>query len=360
MSEIDDLLESILLEDVLEREGMDYGTGSGSRGEQLNIKECPFCGGDDWKVYANRDSGLGNCFYGSCQETFNLYKFTRQVVENSGGGSAVAYLNKLAMEMGWRPAARERVDVETYDPTGWELPGGTIKLPDRKGNMLPYLTERGVDAETAEWFDLRYCHDGWYKYTKVNGEEGFMPFKKRVIFPIHDLDGTMVNFQGRDITGKADSKYIFPPRLPGTGRFLYNGHRFGRKKRALLCEGVMDVIGAHKALESHKEIGILGSFGMHLSSGDDGNDQMSRFLELKARGLEEVTIMWDGERKAYKAAVKAARTLCGIGIKGKVAMLPAGKDPGEARAAEIISAYEKAVSASGSGGLALTLKCPYK
>ena len=360
MSDFKELIDSILLEDVLDREGVDYRLGSGSRGEQLNIQECPFCGGDEWKVYANRDSGLGNCFHGSCQETFNLYKFTARLMENNGGGKAGSYLSNLAKELGWQPRERKAVDVDTYDPKDWELPSGTIKLPDSKGEMLHYLTNRGVDAQTAKWFDIRYCHDSWYKYIKVDGTDGFMPVKRRVIFPIFDLDGDMVTFQGRDITGKSDRKYLFPPRLPGTGRYLYNGHRAARKEHLILCEGAMDVIGAHNALRGDLDTGVVGSFGMHLSTGDDGNDQLSRFLRLKEQGLKQVTIMWDGEFKAYAAAIKAAVSLVKIGIKGKVASLPKGKDPGEARSSEILAAIKGAKSVTGNGALVLTMANPYR
>ncbi|MBV6637608.1 MAG: hypothetical protein KI788_17095, partial [Mameliella sp.] len=312
----------------------------------------------EWKVYANRDTGLGNCFHGSCQETFNTYKFTAKIAGDAGG-SAFAYLQTLATELGYRARPKAVADIETYDATEWSLPKN-IALPDSRGNMLPYLTERGVDAETARWFDLRYCHDSWYSYTKIDGSDGFAPFKRRVIFPVYDLDGTMVTFQGRDITGQDERKYTFPPRLPGTGRYLYNGHRAFGKRRLLLCEGSMDVIGAHAAVRDLPDTGVVGSFGMHLSTGDDGNDQLSRFLELKRRGLEEVIIMWDGEAKAYEKAVVATKALRGIGLTAKVATLPAGRDPGDAGVDVIRRTINGAREIRGTGALLMALKNPYR
>lgn len=360
MADLEELQEAVLIEDVLEQEGLDYRITHGSRGEQINLRECPFCGGDDWKVYVNRDSGLGNCFHGSCQETFNLIKFTKRVIENRGGRGVVNYLQKLAAGLGWRPGRRERVDVETFDADDWSLPDN-IALPDRNGNNLVYLTKRGVDDATTRWFDLRYCHDGWFNYTKPDGSHGGIYFGRRVIFPVYDLDGTLTTFQGRDITGESDRKYLFPARLPGTSRFLYNGYRAFRKRRVVLCEGAMDVIGAHVALaEPEPDVGVVGSFGMHLSGGQDGEDQISRLLELKRQGLEEVTIMWDGETGAYKAAVKAARKITQLGIAARVAVLPAGEDPGSAMSRDIVAAFRDAKPAQGASALSMALKNPYR
>lgn len=341
MSDLKEITGSLLLEDILEREGVNYRLGHGSSGEQLNIHSCPFCGGSSWKVYANRDNGLGNCFHGSCGETFNLFTFTRAQIEGTNK-DAYDYLERMALEMGWRPR-RSTIQTEVIEDVEWELPD-SYPLPTSDGRNLRYLEKRRVDGETAAYFHLRFCDDGWFNYTKPDGCRGGMNFGGRVIVPVYDLDGTMVTFQGRDITGESDRKYLFPPGLPGTGRFLFNGQNADRKERVIACEGAFDVIRTWLNIKDTHwgDAGVVGTFGIHLSTGQDGGDQKSRFLQLKRRGLKEVIMFWDGERKALEQAVRAGKELRRIGLSVKIARPPEDKDPGDLDSAETLAALDAA------------------
>jgi DNA primase len=73
-------------------------------------------------------------------------------------------------------------------------------------------------------------------------------------------------------------------------------------------------------------IGVA-TFGMHLSSGPDG--QIAKFVELKKRGLKVVTMMWDSEKKAMIQAVTAGLALMSMGLKVQIAQLPTGCDPAQ-------------------------------
>jgi len=70
-----ELSEALDLEFWLEREGISFKETRGSSGMQYNIKVCPACGDRKDKVYLNTESGLGNCFSGSCEQKFNKLKF---------------------------------------------------------------------------------------------------------------------------------------------------------------------------------------------------------------------------------------------------------------------------------------------
>lgn len=338
-----DITKDLLLEDILEREGREYRLGHGSSGEQLNIQECPFCNGSDWKVYANRDSGLGNCFHGSCGETFNLFTFTNAMIGTSKHAAA-KYLEKIALDLGWRPKKRNETQTEVVDSEDWHLPE-SLPMPTADGQILKYLKDRRIDAYTAEYFKLRYCMDAWFNYTKPDGERGGMYFGERVLIPVYDLDGSMVTFQGRDITGNSDRKYLFPPGLPGTGRFLYNGQNATGKKSIIANEGGFDVIRTWVNIRDtpYQDMGVVGTFGIHLSKGQDGNDQKNKFLRLKQWGLREVILFWDGEEVAFKKSLKAASELMSIGLRVKVARPPEGKDPGDLSASETVAALDAAI-----------------
>lgn len=354
---IEELLEVIDIEDVLGDNLADFKLTHGSRGEQVNVRECPVCGDSRWKVYLNRESGLGNCFHGDCQATFNKWSFAKAITGHEGA-ELVRYLEKLAADMGFR--VRRRATVAVEDDAEWELPR-SIPLPTADGRNLRYLEERGFDEEIVGLFRLRYCDDGWFNYVKANGERGGMNFAQRVIIPVYDLDGSLVTFQGRDITGTSDRKYLFPPGLPGTAKFLLNGQNATGAKRVVMGEGVFDVMAIHKAIRDDLHWGdavAVGSFGMHLSVAQ-GDDQLARLLALKKKGMRELYVMWDGERKAHERAVEAAAKVARHGIRTFVCKLPQGKDPNECDSREIVTALDAATPVTQSTLLRLKLGNPY-
>lgn len=345
MSELQEAIDNFDIVQFLDAEGLDYKLVHGASGEQVNLRECPECGTAKWKVYLNSDSpNLGNCFSGSCQAKFNTFKFVQAVIRGTKSEVA-AYIIKSAKESGWRFKRHVEKAVE-YEETDCVLPD-SLPLPTKDGKNLDYLTARGVSNEMTRYFHLRYCVDGWHKFQKRDGDTGWQKFDDRLIIPIFDLDGKLVTFQGRDLSGESESKYLFPSGLPGTGRYLYNGHNAVGARRIVIGEGAFDVFGLKRAMDSQadlRDVVPIGTFGMHLSAMDsqECNDQLGKFLYLKSRGLKEATMMWDGEPKALLNALNAAELLHGIGIKMRVGLLPKDKDPGEALTSEIVSAMYKA------------------
>lgn len=356
MSEIQEILKNFPIEEFLEDAGVSYRITHGSSGEQLNIKECPFCGGSSWKVYMNRETGLGNCFHGSCGQKFNGATFLFRAFGARSYLDLLVRMRGVARALGWRPERKAAVGPE--EPREWRLPANE-PLPLADGRMPIYLTNRGVTPEVAADFDLRWCARGFFDYTKDTGEEGHQPYICRIIIPVRDLNGEIVTFQGRDATGTADKKYLFPPGLPGSGKFLYNAHRAIGVERLVLVEGAFDVIGATRAIQTHgiSNTVAVGSFGMHLSNSSDG--QISRLISLKRQGLKEVTVMWDGESKAFDSAVRACVDINALGLRAKVATLPSSLDPGDSSTTQIALALSNAVEVNNLSAIGLRLRNPY-
>ena len=332
MNDNDEILDAIDMEEWLAFESIEYRVTRGTRGLQLNVKCCPSCGKEEWKVYIGAETGLGNCFSGSCPKgTFNKFSFIREYVTNYNETVVMRdYLKTVAREMGWRPKRKSAVAVE--------MSNASLKLPEYapipiNGKNLKYLSNRRISIATAEYFNLGYIPSGY--------------FGKRIFIPIHDLDGELVSFQARDITGLDPKKYLFPSGFASTGRILYNGQNAVGKVSALLVEGAFDVIGAKMALDEDKQlsqVAVIGSFGMNLSGSADGgdNDQISRFITLKQNGLKVVTIMWDGEVKAILKAVSAGETLKRIGLKVRIAKLPKDRDPSDVDPETLRECYREA------------------
>lgn len=342
MSEISELLERVDMEDYLDREGIHYRKTIGHSGPQLNVKDCPVCGSSAWKVYLNADTGVGNCFAGDHpveEKYFSKWSFIKAFMGLSGR-AVFEEVKKIAESSGWKPPRKSEVVREVVSE--WELPK-SVALPFN-GRNLPYLENRGFPGSIVEYFHWRYAHSGSYFRYKINGDWHFQDHSYRVIIPVYDLDGNLRTFQGRDITGKAEKKYLFPPGLEGSGVHLYNGFNVRNTKRVAVGEGVMDVASMKIAFDESqdlRDVVPIGTFGKHLSSGNE-NSQLAKFQVLKARGVEEVTIMWDGEKQALDDAVTAAELLFSIGFRTRVAFLPKDKDPNEILAQDVRAAFYKA------------------
>lgn len=324
-TELTQTLDEIDVATYLDREGVDYVPSYGTRGLQLNLNECPKCGEGGRKTYINAETGLGNCFHGACNEKFNKFKLIR-AVSGLSGHDLDAHISASAEAQGWMPKkARKALVLGAL-----ALPSKLRPIPEN-GRHLRYLAERGVTQESALYFQLTYCHGGWWSYDPGDGVK-WVSYDKRIVIPVADLAGTLVSFQGRDITGVKPPKYLFPTGFAVAGKHIYNGQNFveGTHTHLIVGEGAFDAIAVHQALQGHASCNSMlavATFGMHLSHGPDG--QFAKFIELKERGIRTITMMWDSEPAAMSAAVKVGLELASLGLQVQVAQLPDGCDPAQ-------------------------------
>lgn len=346
---IGDMLSRIDMATYLDRETIDYRLTTGTRGDQLNVRTCPFCGGSENKVFMNAQSGLGNCFHGSCGKKFNKYTF---IEAHTGlkGRDLIMHIELFLVENGWKPMRKypEPVKLSTND---LKMPA-SVALPYMGKNMA-YLENRNINKEIAAFFHLRFCLKGWFKYI-LDGQPAYMNFSNRIIIPIFDINGTLVSFQGRDITGTAERKYLFPPGYSATGSYLFNAHNFSGHDTAVVGEGVFDVFALKIALDADsnmRNMCPLGTFGKSVSA-----EQLIVFEQLKAKGLKRVVMMWDSEIQAIDDAIKYGATIKALGIDVSIAMLPPGKDPNEVPGSVVREAVWRALPLNMQNAVALRMK----
>tara|TARA_R110000851_G_C13102760_1_gene569220 strand:- start:5450 stop:6535 length:1086 start_codon:yes stop_codon:yes gene_type:complete len=342
--DLEEILESIDMESYLDMEGITYKNTFGSSGEQLNVKTCPVCGGSNNKVYLNTESGLGNCFHGDCEAKFNKYSFIKAHTELTEFRDIIAHLKQAAREMGWRPKRLQAVAVD-LDKADLTMPD-SLALPIGTKN-LAYLKQRGINGDVAAYFNLRFSLNGkfWYKDSyKVTRSQDY---SNRILIPIFNIEGELVSFQGRDITDKSEKKYLFPPGYSSTGKYLYNAQNALGYERLIMNEGAFDVFATKIAMDEEvdtRDVGVIGTFGKHLSYGNNEcKDQIGELLKLKHKGLKEVIFMWDSEHAALDAACKAGVMVQGLGLHVRIAILPPGKDPNEVPAYVVRDTYKNSL-----------------
>lgn len=356
----DEVRDYFDVESWLEDEGIAFKKSRGSSGMQINLQECPNpdCGDRRWRTYLNADTGLGKCFV--CNEGLNkpkLVMFTQGV----GFGTALKIMREYNAKMGYRPKKKVEIAVEMNCEIRLPI---SVELPTPEGKNLDYLESRGFSGDIARYFHLRYCQNGWWMFKKEDGSQGSQDFSNRVIIPVFDLDGMLKTFQGRDIGGTSQAKYLFPKGLPGTGRYILNGHSVMKAKRVVMGEGIFDVAAIKVAFDPDptlRSVVPVGSFGKHLSYGDmNGDDQLGRFVQMRRNGLEEVTIMWDGGKKELVSALNAAELLRKLGLRLRIAILPEGKDPNEIPPEAVRECFNQAETYSPALAVKWRLRSPYK
>lgn len=334
-------LDELDVEQLVSYLGYEYRVSNGNSGPQLNLRTCPNCGRDEYKAYINSVTGLGNCF--KCSVGLNRFKLIKLTLGLANKRDVFRYAESIRPSVSHKP----KLHPDAYKLNNdWVLP--TNKKIELEEDVPSYLKERNIDAKLCKRFDLRVCEAGFYKYKDFSGNSKFVDFSNRILLPVRDIDGQLVTFQGRDMTGESDKRYLFPNMLPGTARFIYNAHYAltSKARKVVLDEGCFDVFATTVALESdvrYKDFVACGTFGKHLSISADNvisDDQLTDLFRLREVGVDELILLWDGEADAIAAAMLAALNLEAFGFFATVARLDNDEDPAEAGTDKILSAIE--------------------
>lgn len=210
-----------------------------------------------------------------------------------------------------------------------------------------YLTQRKLDAETAERFGIGFApalprtlerwaaKNGYSVEQLVEGgllvppredrreDDYFDRFRGRLMFPIRDATGRVVGFSGRILDPKASpAKYVNSPETPifHKGRILYaldlaraNIVRNARRE-AIICEGQIDVIRCH-------------ANGFDAAVAAQGTAFTEEHVQLLKRYTDSVVLVYDGDAAGRKAALRTGQLFLRVGIPVRVANLPVGQDP---------------------------------
>jgi DNA primase len=188
--------------------------------------------------------------------------------------------------------------------------------PDDQRAFLEWARGEGfsvtqlVEGGLAKWRDENNPSRGAYSF-----------FRHRLMFPVTDAMGEPIAFSGRVLSKEQKGgKYVNSPET-----ILFNKSKtfFGldkskraiiREKKAILCEGQLDLIAAFEAgIEN-----VVAPLGTAFT-GDH-----ARVLK---RFTDEVVLCFDSDTAGLNAASKAFRILAPSGMLVRLALLPEGEDP---------------------------------
>ncbi len=171
----------------------------------------------------------------------------------------------------------------------------------------PYLTERGITAESAEHFGI-----GFFP------RRGFMA--GRVVIPIHNEDGVLVAYAGR-VLDQTEPKYLFPARFRKS-LVLFNLHRAAQcGQTVILVEGFFDCLNVHQAGLPC----VVALMGCSLSL---------RQEQLLEKHFREVIVLMDGDKAGRAAGPIIAGRLVSK-LSTRLVEIPTGTQPDQLGADQI-------------------------
>lgn len=321
----------------------------------INLKGlCPFHSEKTPSFTVSPSKGIFHCF--GCGEGGDVIKFV-QKIERLEWVEALRLLSEqygIPMPERERPGSsearekardeRERL-LEISKLAARHFAGHLERaLADPASEASRYLGRRQIDMEAVRRFELGLAVDAWQDLTDAGRRAGFDAdtlvlaglairhpeknrvydrFRKRLIFPIHDNVGRPIAFGGRVFVSDAapdEPKYVNSPETPlyRKGQQLYALHlakdSIMRARRALLMEGYMDVIRAHRC----------GFPEAVATCGTALTDEQARALR---RYADEVVFVYDGDAAGQKAMLRGTEVLLDHEFKVRVVALPDGHDP---------------------------------
>ncbi len=186
--------------------------------------------------------------------------------------------------------------------------------PGEWDDVLRWGKERGYGANLLEKAGL-VCR-------KENTERHYDRFRRRLMFPITDVQGRVIGFSGRlvDSADSAVAKYVNSPETAifKKGKVLYGLDKARaaalEAKSMIICEGQLDVIACH----------VNGIQNVVAPQGTALTADHARILK---RYVFEAVLCFDSDNAGQNAVQRSANDLLRFGLAVRVVPLPSPHDP---------------------------------
>ena len=187
----------------------------------------------------------------------------------------------------------------------------TDSIEEKRSSSIGLSFPKGYTPYNGNWRNIRpetYKHFEAFLHHETQ-------FVGRVVFPIRDITGKVVAFNGRHMTLSEKVKYmIYPPQatLP-----LYPASVKSIKGRAILVEGIYDMVNLFdKGLSN-----AVCCFGTN-------NIDQDKLAILKMQDIMGVDIIFDGDEAGQKAAENVKILAERVGLVTRNVNLGQNIDPG--------------------------------
>ena len=284
----------------------DYGLERGEVSRSFINVQCPACG--KLKLGLHVSKGYATCF--KCGSMPMRDKDGSPGVIRSLTGCRPDEVQDILDAYAYAPAMEHRHTASKV--LECHPPGEPLTRPYKD-----YLAARGFDPD---WIALEHgvlaagprCH--WDAGIPLSEDWKGQWFSDRLIIPIHDHTGRLVNFQGRTIRKDELIRYkgARVDKVPMHHKHLLYGEHRARRDLVVVVEGVMDQWKLGR--------GVVATFGTSLTV----------FQVLRLSRFRRVLFAFDSEPEAQAKAVRWAKEVAALGTKAEVVDLELGdRDAGD-------------------------------
>lgn len=303
---------------------------------------CPFHEDHSPSMSVSEGKQIYKCF--SCGAAGNVFTFVKEY-ENVSFLEAVKIVADkcgLTFNAEIKKTSKVNTNKAEYEIMSLSLKYYQNNLNTEQGKLAKkYLQERDLDDNVIKDFDIglalskdqalyklllgkKYSIEALLSLGLINrnGEHISDAFNNRIIFPIHDLEGSPIGFTGRIYEKNDQAKYINSKESPifKKGQILFNYHRakneIKRKKEVILVEGNMDAIRMYSSGIKN----VVALMGTSLTK-----EQVNIIKNLRAK----VILMFDNDNAGEIATIQNGDILVSSGINPYIVRLSGEKDPDE-------------------------------
>jgi len=294
---------------------------------------CPFHGEDTPSFVVSPAKQIYHCF--GCGAGGDSIKFVMEYEKLSYPEALEKLASMYNVNLEYDNVNVKKQDIKVLEDTNKYYQ----KLFVNNTTAKDYIRNRGISEFSIEKFEIGYAPKSYdtINFLKNNhynlgeaidlgvidtGQNGlYSRFIERITFPIYAINGKMVGFGGRTITGH-NAKYVNSPqtKLFNKSRLLY-GYNLAKeniykKNQLIVCEGYLDVIMLHQA-------------GFNTAVATLGTALTKDHLPLIRRGEPKVILAYDGDKAGLAAAFKASVMLSQSEFEGGVVIFGGGLDPAD-------------------------------
>ena len=321
---------------------------------------CPFHSEKTASFKLDNEKGVYHCF--GCKASGDVYKF----IMDKDGLNFPEALEKLSIVAGIElPKSRSFDPIKDkkrqiiYDIMEKACTFYQRELTSNKNSRAyQYLLKREISKNEVNKFRIGYASGKndlmkhligiGYNYQQLTSaglvaksedrNEYYERFRDRLVFPICDQSNKVIAFGGRDLSDKAQAKYL---NSPETDLFIkkniiynfYNARKeIQQNSNLLVVEGYMDVVALDK-------VGFKSSVSTMGTSFSE--EQLDNLWKISKNPI----LCFDGDEAGYKAALRSI-AIAFIKLKPGFTLgyifLPPGKDPDDMvrdSGADIIQKY---------------------
>lgn len=304
---------------------------------------CPFHEDHSPSMSVSKEKQIYTCF--SCGATGNVFKFLQDYEHISFIEAVKKCADMCGLELNINLSKSDQIIQKNkvlYDIYEISQKFYQNNINSSLGKSAKeYLYSRGITDNEIKRFEIGLSLNEYDMLSKLLKQKDFSDkdllksgilnandnglydvYRNRIMFPLQDMNGHVIGYNGRAYQGDITNKYVNSKEteLFKKRDYLYNYHRAKDQARAkneiIIMEGPMDVIRA-------STIGIdnvVASLGTAFSSSQ---------TNLIKRLSSNVILCFDGDDAGLKATKSAIVEFQKVGINPKIVRLPNNADPDE-------------------------------